>query len=101
MVASIEEIEVAFHLKEKLDSNAIIQDLRFKPHKSRRMKILLYWMTPLLLVRPILQPDMLRLEAEFVHGYRDVDCVFYVSITNDRDCQMELTNKIKNSWDPR
>jgi hypothetical protein len=100
VVASIEETEVEFRLKEKLDSNAIIQDLRFKPHEYGHMRIPLCRMTPLPLVRPILQPDVLRLEAEFMHGYKDGDRVFYVSITNDRGCQMELTDEINKSWDP-
>lgn len=57
-------------------------------------------MVPLILVRPILQSDVLQLQAEFIHGYKNNDKVFYVFTINDKDCQMQVSNKVKDSWDP-
>lgn len=96
---SIEQAEDAFRLKQKLDSNSIIQALRFKPVGASRLKIPLCRMIRLPLVRPLLLSDVKRLESEFVHGYREGDRVFYVSITDDTGSSQLVTEEIISSWD--
>ena len=43
------------------------------------------------MVRPTLSCDIVKLEQEFVHGYRDGAAVFYVSTTNEAGECMEFT----------
>lgn len=93
-----EETRDAFRMKERLDFNSIIRELKFKPHESSRFIIPLCRMISLPLVRPVLQTDVVRLQAEFVHGYSEGARVFYVSITNDKGLTQKVTEEISSSW---
>jgi hypothetical protein len=35
-----------------------------------------------------------------MHGYRNGDRVFYVFTTNDKGCQIQVSDEVKDSWDP-
>ena len=43
---------------------------------------------------------MQRLECEFVMGYREGDCVLYVSSFNDVSMDMSVSPDIVSSWSP-
>ena len=58
------------------------------------------YMKPLPLVRPILEFGIQVLENEFLNGYREGDCVLYVSIVNNRVKNLLVTQDKLNSWDP-
>ena len=57
--------------RQKRDSNSVIRRLRIKSKAKSRLKIHLYWLCTLPLVRPINEVDVQRLENEFVTGYFD------------------------------
>jgi len=59
--------------RQKLNSVATISSLRFQPTSLSRFPIPLCRMLPMPMVRPTLQSDLIKLEQEFVHGYRDGD----------------------------
>jgi len=94
-----EETRDDFWMKEKLNFNPIIQELKFKPHESSHFRILLSHMTSLPLVRPVLQIDVVLLQSKFVHRYVEGDRVFYVSITNDKGLTQKVTQEISSNWD--
>ena len=52
------------------------------------------------LVRPTLESDIKRLEAEFAHGYRHGASMFYVTLCNERGEEKSVTDKVKKNWDP-
>jgi hypothetical protein len=49
-------------------------------------------------VRPINDVDVSRLENEFVMGYRDGDRALYVSIYNNLDEVLHVSDDIQSSW---
>ena len=85
-------------LKEKFNSNSIITSMRMKPTSKSRFQIPLCWMTSLPDVRPVLGPDVEKLIADFAHGYREGDRVFYVSIHDGRGKMVPVTDEHRSSW---
>ena len=65
--------------RQKCDSNSVINRLRIEPEAKSRFSIPLCRLHTLLLVRPINEVDVQRLENKFVTGYRDSDRVLYVA----------------------
>jgi len=53
------------------------------------------------LVRPTMRSDVKRLEAEFVHGYRDGDRVFYVSLSSDTGEEKVVSVADEEAWGPQ
>lgn len=97
---AIDFAEDEFHLKQKFNFTSLINSLRILPHEKSRLKIPLCRMTKMSLVRPSLLTDVAKLEADFLHGYREGDRVFYVSTMNADGMSMDVTDDIKASWDP-
>ena len=85
-------------MRQKKDSNAIINRLEIKLVEKSRLSIPLRRMIPLLQVRPINELDVERLENEFVTGYRDGDRSIYVSIFNNQSQTVDVTNHLSSSW---
>jgi hypothetical protein len=52
------------------------------------------------MVRPTLDSDLKKLEQEFVHGYREGSCVFYVSLTNESSEERFVSEEDKRAWGP-
>lgn len=72
---------------QKVDSVTSISSLRMKPEHLFRLRIPLWTLVSMPMVRPTLSCDIVKLEQEFVHGYRDGAAVFYVSTRNEaREC---------------
>jgi hypothetical protein len=84
----------------KVNSNKCIEDMRVKPKQSSRFDIPLCRMVYMPLVRPTLDSDIKRLEAEFAHGYRAGSNVFYVSICNERGESAIITEEELDTWGP-
>jgi hypothetical protein len=84
----------------KVNSNKCIEDMRIKPKEASRFDIPLCRMVYMPLVRPTLDSDIKRLEAEFAHGYRAGSCVFYVSICNERGESAKITEEELDTWGP-
>ncbi len=62
---------------------ATIATLRLKPEKHSRMHIPLCRLVAMPMVRPTLSSDLLKLEQEFIFGYREGATIFNVSTTNE------------------
>ena len=82
------------------DSNGVIQRLCIKPTSKSRFFIPLYRLRALLLVRPISEVEVQRLECEFVMGYRKGDRVMYISVFNDIPVDLLVSPAIMASWSP-
>ena len=78
----------------------MIQRVRFKPLGKSRFAIPLCRLRCLPLVRPINDVDVARLENEFVMGYRDGDRAMYISLYNNLDEVLDVSDEIKSSWSP-
>ena len=84
----------------KVNSNKCIEHMRISPKEASRFNIPLCRMVYMPLVRPTLDSDIKRLEAEFAHGYRHGASVFYVTLCNERGEERSVTEDDKKSWDP-
>ena len=87
----------ARRLKKKI--NSIINQLRVIPHAKSRFCVPLCRLVVLPLVRPILEGDVQLLETEFSNGYREGDCVLYVSVTINDGYFLDITDETVSSWD--
>lgn len=99
-VAELEGDEDAIRGRQKLNSVATLSTLRMQPISLTRFSIPLCRMLPMPMVRPTLQSDLIRLEQEFVHGYREGAAVFYVSTTNEDGKTQEVTEADRAAWGP-
>lgn len=52
------------------------------------------------MVRPTLSCDLIKLEQDFTHGYREGACVFYVSTTNEKGNFMIMTSEERAALNP-
>lgn len=52
------------------------------------------------MVQPTLESDLKKLEQEFVHGYHEGACVFYVALTNESGEEYTITDADKHAWSP-
>ena len=86
--------------RQKLNSVAMISQLRVHPLCSSRFNIPLCRMVAMPMVRPTLSTDLAKLEQEFVHGYREGSSVFYVTLTDEDGNVHEVTDAEKESWGP-
>jgi hypothetical protein len=50
------------------------------------------------IVRPTLSSNLVKLENEFTHGYREGAAVFYVLVTNKVGESSEFTSEEMNGW---
>ena len=97
---SIDVAEDDIRSKQNYNFTALINSLRILPLEKSRMKIPLCRMTKMLFVRPSLKTDIEKLEADFLHGYREGDRVFYVSMFNATGTVLEVSEVEKATWDP-
>ena len=70
----------------KMDTVATLKSLRLFPNDLSTMRIPLYRLVPMPMVRPTLASDILALEQQFVYGYEEGARVFYVSIADEQSC---------------
>ena len=93
--ADPDESEVSLHLKQKQDSTVVIN---IKPMAKSRSCIPLCRMIALSLVRLVNEVDVQHLKNEFVTGYCNGDHTMYVSIYDNHDRTLDVTNNIYCSW---
>ena len=86
------ESELRLQQQQKQYSFKFLSRLQIHPSHSRVL-VPLCRLIPLPLVRPILEQDVKKLEAEFVHGCRSGDRPLYVSIFNDVGLEVDVTPK--------
>lgn len=48
------------------------------------------------IVHPILEEDVRLLDNEFINGFGEGDRVLYVSLTDNKDNQSDITNELKH-----
>jgi hypothetical protein len=84
----------------KVNSNKCIEHMRINPKEASRFDIPLCRMIYMPLVRPTLESDIKRLEAEFFHGYRHGASIFYVTLCNERGEERSISEAEMRNWDP-
>jgi hypothetical protein len=84
----------------KVNSNKCIEHMRINPKEASRFDIPLCRMIYMPLVRPTLESDIKRLEAEFFHGYRHGASIFYVTLCNERGEERSVSEAEMRNWDP-
>jgi hypothetical protein len=95
-----EETELLIRRAQKEDSNSVIQRVRLKPLAKSRFSIPLCRLQCLPLVRPISEVDVVRLQNEFIMGYREGDRVMYVLPYNNLGEVLHVSDDIRTSWSP-
>ena len=68
--------------KRNVNFTSIISSIRVRP--KSRLRISLCCMVPMPIMRPALNGDISKLEADFFNGNRDGDHVFYISATDSK-----------------
>jgi len=63
-----------------------------------KIKIPLCSLVLFLLVSPMLQMNVKRLEAKYIYKYCESHKVFYISTTSDHIVSKFLTNEVKDTW---
>jgi hypothetical protein len=76
----------------------VIHRVQFKPIGKSCFPIPLCRLRCLPLVRPINDVDVAHLENEFVMDYRNGDRCLYVSLYNNLDEVLHVSDNIKASW---
>ena len=84
----------------KMDIVATNQSLRLFPNELSRMRIPLYQLVPMPMVRSTLASDILALKHKFVYGYEEGARVFYVSIADEQSCTGVFSIEEKQEWGP-
>jgi len=95
-----EDVEDNLRSTQKQNSTLVINNLRMQPATKFRLHIPLCRLLSMPLVRPTMLSDVKRLEAEFVHGYRDGDRVFYVSLANETGDEKLVSPADEDAWGP-
>jgi hypothetical protein len=85
---------------QKINTVAALAALRLQPVNISRHNIPLCRLVVMPMVRPTLQCDLVKLEQEFVHGYREGACVFYVSLTNEQGVGEHVSSTHRSEWGP-
>jgi hypothetical protein len=93
---NISEDELRF--QQKVNLVASINSMRMSLVLKSRMQISLCRIVYMPMVWPILDFDFKKLKQEFVHGYRDGSCVFYVFLTNETGKEYFATEEDKRTW---
>jgi hypothetical protein len=83
----------------RFNSVKVLQKLEYPKGGKAHMDIPLCRMKTLQVVRPALQNDILKLQSDFVHGYRTGAAVFYVSLSDEQGREMDVTAKDRDQWD--
>jgi hypothetical protein len=81
--------------KRKVNSTSTISSIR--AGHNARLRVPLYRMVPMPIVRPALKGDITKLEADFFNDYRDGDRVFYLSATDSKGNFQFVDDKIRAS----
>jgi hypothetical protein len=85
---------------QKINSVTALATLRLQPLNISRHNIPLCRLVVMPMVRPTLQCDLVKLEQEFVHGYSEGACVFYVSLINEQGIGEHVTSEHRSDWGP-
>ena len=83
---------------QKMDPIQCIEGMRILSKEVSRFDIPLCQMVYMLLVRPILANDIKRLKAEFIHRYKPVAPMFYVSICNEHSEERSVKDEDTTKW---
>ena len=84
--------------KRKVNSTSTISAIRAGP--SSRMRVPLYRMVFIPIVRHTLKDDITKLDADVFNGYRDGDHVFYISATDSKANIQFVDDEVCASWSP-
>jgi hypothetical protein len=87
------------HRVKRFNSVDVLRRLEYPKGGKAHMDIPLCRMKSLQVVRPALQNDIMKLQTDFVHGYRAGAAVFYVSLTDEHGKGSEVTAVERAQWD--
>lgn len=99
-VTSVLESEHLHRKQLKVDTTRLINTLRIQPITKSCLEIPLCRMIVMDEVRLVGEMDVQRLESEFMNGYRDGDRVLYVSLYNNFEKTMDVTEEEIARWSP-
>jgi hypothetical protein len=68
------------HNQTKINTTEILQKYKISPKQKARMVVALCQMVSMMVVRPALKIDILKMEQAFHMGYKEGDKVFYLSL---------------------
>jgi hypothetical protein len=88
------------HRRQRFNSIEVLKKLEFPKGGKAHIDVPLCRMKSLQVVWPTLTNDILNLQADFVHGYRDGAAVFYISLTDEYGNGSFVTNTDRQMWDP-
>lgn len=87
--------------KESVNTNVVLDRLRFKPRNKSKLNIPLCRMKPLAAVRTHLRNDVMALGSHFIStGYMDGHGVFYVALQDDEGRIHDVTTEDRRQWSP-
>lgn len=82
----------------KPDPYAALLKMRRRPHQYSMIKIPLCRLIPCDFVRPAMQSDVQKLQAEFFNGIRPGSGAFYVADTSHMGDVASVTEEMKSGW---
>jgi hypothetical protein len=88
------------HRRQRFNSIEVLKELEFPKGGKARIDVPLCRMKSLQVVRPALINDILKLQADFVHGYWDGAAVFYISLKDEHGNGSFVTDTERQMWDP-
>jgi hypothetical protein len=88
------------HRNQRFNSIEVLKKLEFPKVGKAHIDVPLYIIKSLQVIRPALTNDILKLQADFVHGYRDGAVVFYISLTDEHGNGSFVIDIDRQMWDP-
>jgi hypothetical protein len=89
---------VVRHRRKRVNSVQILKNLECFSGGKSQIDIPLCRMISLQIVRPALENDIMKLQADFIHGYRVGAAVFYVSLTDEHGQEQDVTATDRLEW---
>ena len=82
----------------KINTVDILESLKIASKDKSRLNIPICRMISRPIVRPALQTNVNKLEADFVHGYHNWEKVFHVSVIDENEIFSYVTSEVFQSW---
>ena len=82
----------------KINTVDILESLKIASKDKSRLNIPICRMISRPIVRPALQTDVNKLEADFIHGYHNWEKVFHVSVIDENEIFSYVTSEVFQSW---
>jgi hypothetical protein len=87
------------HRMKRFNSVEVLKRLEYPKGGKAHIDVPLCRMKSLQVVRPALINDILKLQGDFVHGYREGAAAFYISLTDEHGKSSQVTDLDRAKWD--